>query len=117
MKDHYPTTAEEFNFQAELKAASHWCWPDKGQLSLSLKSGPHNDCRVRIAAQKTCQKWLKEVEISDLSQEDDERISGELKSNQYVQVTKPMVGGIKAKHKLSEKNRLKVLGRPQNLLA
>ena len=76
MKDHYPTTAEEFNFQAELKAASHWCWPEKVQRPLSLKPGPPNDCRVKIAAQKTCQKWIEEVEKSDSSHEDDQRISG-----------------------------------------
>ena len=104
MKDHYPTTAEEFNFQAEPKAASHWCWPDIDKRPLSLKPGPYNDCRVRIAAQKTCQKWIEEVEKSGSSQEGDERISGKLKSNWYVQARKPMVDGIKAKHKLSDKN-------------
>ena len=29
MKDHYPTTPDEFNFHAELKAACHWHWLDK----------------------------------------------------------------------------------------
>lgn len=80
MKDHYPTTPEEFNFQAQLTAASHWCWPDKDKRRLSLKSGPHNDDRLKIAAQATWQKWIAEVEAhqeNDFYRESGkERISG-----------------------------------------
>ena len=59
MKDHYPTTPEEFNFQAELKAACHWHWKDDER---PLESGPHDDCRVKIAAKKTFRKWVKELD-------------------------------------------------------
>lgn len=58
MKDHYPTTPEEFNFQAELKAACQWHWEDDER---PLESGPHDDCRVKIAAKETFKKWVKEL--------------------------------------------------------
>ena len=70
MKDHYPTTPDEYNFQAELKAASHWYWYPKSnenpghekEACTSIKlpelgSGPHKDDRVKIAALATCKKW------------------------------------------------------------
>ena len=76
MKDHYPTTPDEYNFQAELKAASHWYWYPKSNKNPGqeeedctsiklpeLASGPHKDNRVKIAAMETCKKW-----ISDLKQ-------------------------------------------------
>ena len=58
MKDHYPTTPEQFNFQAELKAASHWCWRDDEK---ALNPGPHDDLRVKFAANETLNKWLSEL--------------------------------------------------------
>ena len=76
MKENYPTTPEEFNFQAELKAASHWHWPKE------LVLGPHNDCRVITAAKKAITVWKKELDDSRErkstanSQGDDKDISG-----------------------------------------
>lgn len=61
MKEYNPTTPEEFNFQAELKAASHWYWPN-GKEKIKLVVGPHNDCRVITAAKKTILKWNKELD-------------------------------------------------------
>ena len=71
MKDHYPTTPDEYNFQAELKAASHWYWypksnknpgheeGDRTSIKLpKLVSGPHKDKRIKIATLKTCKKWI-----------------------------------------------------------
>ena len=74
MKDHYPTTPDEYNFQAELKAASHWYWypksnknpgheeGDRTSIKLpKLASGPHKDKRVKIAALETCKKWVSDL--------------------------------------------------------
>lgn len=71
MKDHYPTTPDEYNFQAELKAASHWYWYPNSNKNPShedgdcssmklpeLITGPHRDTRVKIAALETCKKWV-----------------------------------------------------------
>lgn len=76
MKNHYPTTPDEFNFQAELKAASHWYWYPGSEKSLYDKEenflletkypepalGPHKDLRVKIAALETCRKWASDLE-------------------------------------------------------
>lgn len=66
MKEHYPTSPEEFNFQAELKAACHWHWlPEQDWFSEKdlpeLASGPYDDIRVKTAAGITYQKWIKEL--------------------------------------------------------
>ena len=71
MKDHYPTTPDEYNFLAELKAASHWFWYPKSnknpgheeEACTSIKppelvSGPHKNNRMKIAALETCRKWI-----------------------------------------------------------
>lgn len=69
MQDNRPTNPEEFNFQAELKAACHWYWigtsPKDGT---SLKEGPHDNCRIKTAAMKTLKKWRAELEESTKSQ-------------------------------------------------
>ena len=76
MKNHYPTTPDEFNFQAELKAASHWYWHPESEQSPYDKEenflsetkypepalGPHKDLRVKIAALETCRKWVSDLE-------------------------------------------------------
>lgn len=82
MKNHYPTTPDEFNFQAELKAASHWYWHPGSEQSLYNKDGhlssetkhpepvlgPHKDLRVKIAALDTCKKWVRDLqELKELS--------------------------------------------------
>ena len=90
----YPTTAEEFNFQAELKAMSHWRWWKKGEVPQFI-SGLQTDERIMKAAGMALQKWKKlagrevveqattknaqqaDCEQSDSSSED-EFISGEM---------------------------------------
>ena len=76
MKEHYPNTPDEFNFQAELKAASHWYWHPESEQSPYDKEenflsetkypepalGPHKDLRVKIAALETCRKWVSDLE-------------------------------------------------------
>ena len=58
MKDHYPTTPQELNFHAELKAASQWCWSDDYH-KLVVKKVPVDDCRLKIAATATLRTWEK----------------------------------------------------------
>ena len=58
MKDHYPTTPQELNFHAELKADSQWCWSDDYH-KLVMKKVPVDDCRLNIAGTatlRTCEK-------------------------------------------------------------
>ena len=76
MKNHYPNTPDEFNFQAELKAASHWYWHPESEQSPYDKEenflsetkypepvlGPYKDLRVKIAALETCRKWVSDLE-------------------------------------------------------
>ena len=84
MRDHYPTTPEELNFHAELKAASQWCWSEDYN-QLVMKKAPFDDCRLIIAATETLKTWKKEeadlqtrkTEESDSSDENvDEQLSG-----------------------------------------
>ena len=87
MIDHFPTTPEELNFHAELKAASHWCWSDD-YSQLVLKEVLDN-CQLKIAVTETRKTWKKdETELlrskdnkmdkdSDSSDESlDEQLSG-----------------------------------------
>ncbi|CAH3016169.1 unnamed protein product, partial [Porites evermanni] len=60
LNDNYPEAPEDFNFQAELKAASHWHWSDDEKRCLAL--GPHDDCRVKFAAKQTFDKWVEELD-------------------------------------------------------
>ncbi|XP_067031675.1 uncharacterized protein, partial [Acropora muricata] len=59
MVDHFPTTPEELNFHAELKAASQWCWSDDYH-QLVRKEVPADDCRLKLAASETLKAWEKE---------------------------------------------------------
>lgn len=59
LNDNYPESPQNFNFQAELKAASHWHWLDDGEWCLEL--GPHDDRRVKFAAKQTFDKWAEEL--------------------------------------------------------
>lgn len=61
MTDNPPTTPEEYNYQAELKAASHWDWSGDDE-PLNLVPGPHNDSRIKKAAAITLQSWIKELD-------------------------------------------------------
>lgn len=97
MKDHYPTTPEEYNFQAELKVASHWYWlpeshetanHEKSDWSLTklpeLASGPYKDIRVKTAAMETCKRWIDDLEklnVQPPSQMNGQRIEEDGKSS------------------------------------
>lgn len=61
MAGNYPTTPEDFNFQAELKAASHWRWFSGNELPNPI-SGPHDDFRIIIAAIEALRKWKRDLE-------------------------------------------------------
>ena len=85
LNDNDPETPKEFNFQAELKAASHWDWLDDEKRCLVL--GPHDDRRVKSAAKQTFDKWVEELNKERAKQPfkkpredsrslDDERVSG-----------------------------------------
>ncbi|XP_068684505.1 uncharacterized protein [Montipora foliosa] len=63
MKDHYPTTPEEFNFHAELKAACHWHWLDDTKQLPYVKPVPYDDCRLKIAATNTLLAWKEELKF------------------------------------------------------
>ena len=60
LNDNDPETPEDFNFQAELKAASHWDWLDDETRCLEL--GPYDDRRVKLAAKQTFDKWVEELD-------------------------------------------------------
>ena len=88
MKDHFPTTPEELNFHAELKAASQWYWLNENKEPSTLKKVPTDDCRLKIAVRETLETWEKEekdlqeklqrTEGSDSSDDSvDEELSGE----------------------------------------
>jgi len=53
-----PKTAQEFNSQAELKAVSHWRWLKDGA---TFALGPHNDQRLKEAADFVLKKWKEEL--------------------------------------------------------
>ena len=78
MKENYPSTPEEFNFQAELKVVSHWHWPEDKEVP-RRKPGPRDDLRIKRAVKATLHKWYKDLgdlqsKISDTSLKED--ISG-----------------------------------------
>ena len=88
MKDHFPTTPEELNFHAELKAASQWYWLNDRKEPSALKKAPAHDCRLKIAVRDTLGTWEKEekdlreklqsTEGSDSSDDSvDEELAGE----------------------------------------
>ena len=55
-----PKTAADFNYQAELKAVSHWRWLKDGAEE-ELMPGPHHDPRLKEAADFVLEKWKKEL--------------------------------------------------------
>jgi len=79
--DNPPTTPEDFNFQAELKAASHWHWP-KDDEPLKFVSCPYDDLHVKKVAAITLKSWKEELnkarikENTDSSDDLQEYISG-----------------------------------------
>ena len=97
MKDRHPTTPDEHNFQAELKAASHWYWypnsnknpgheeEDCTAIKLpKLASGPHKDYRVKIAAMETFKKWtsdLKQLKMESSPHKRSQRVKDDEESS------------------------------------
>ncbi|XP_068728716.1 uncharacterized protein [Montipora capricornis] len=76
MKDHYPTTPEEFNFHAELKAACHWHWLDNTtEQPPTLKTVPYDDCRLKIAAKNTLKTWEEELKVKEMDNKDSDSSS------------------------------------------
>jgi len=82
-----PTTPEDFNFHAELKAASHWRWP-KDNEPMKRAPGPHDDWRLKKVAAFALKSWKEELcqarKQADMSDENvdssdylEEYISGE----------------------------------------
>ena len=59
MVDHFPTTPEELNFHAELKASSHWCWSDD-YSQLVRKEVSVDNCQLKIAVTEILKTWKKE---------------------------------------------------------
>lgn len=60
MKDNYPATPEEFNFQAELKVVSHWHWREDKELP-RRKPGHREDFRIKKAVKETLRKWCRDL--------------------------------------------------------
>ena len=91
LQDNHPTTPEEYNFQAELKAASHWYWP-KDDEPIRFVLGRFDDIQLKKVAAGALRSWthkLNEMESraetqgdtedSDLSCSIEEQISGNCK--------------------------------------
>ena len=81
LRDNPPTTPEDFNFRAELKAASHWYWP-KDDEPLKFVSCPYDDLHVKKVAAIALKSWEEELnkarnkENTDSSDDLQEYISG-----------------------------------------
>lgn len=61
LHDNCPVTPEEFNFQAELKAASHWYWFNDNE-QIQFVSGPFDDIKlIKKAAEITLRSWINEL--------------------------------------------------------
>lgn len=107
LKDNHPTTPEECNFQAELKAASHWHWYKDNERT-QFVSGPFVDEQLRKVAKVALRSWthkLNEIESeaeklqakmqeageeNDLSCNIEEQISGDYK---HFSVSLLLMGG------------------------
>ena len=58
--DNPPITPEDFNFHAELKAASQWRWPNDDE-PMKRASGPHDDWRLKKVAAIALKSWKEEL--------------------------------------------------------
>lgn len=91
LKDHRPTTPQESNFQAELKAVSHWYW-FKDNEPMNFVSRHFDDRHFKKIAKLALKRWtqkLNEMETqaqklpfatqkdNDLSGSIEEQISGD----------------------------------------
>ena len=65
VNENSPDTPEEFNFRAELKAASHWQFFNDNER-IKFVTGPFDDIRVKKVAAIALRHWIKELsEIED----------------------------------------------------
>ena len=60
LKDHRPTTPQESNFQAELKAASYWYWFKKNER-MQFVSGHFDDMQLKRVAKLALERWTKKL--------------------------------------------------------
>lgn len=82
-----PVTPEDFNFRAELKAASHWYWFKKEE-DMKFVMGPFDDIRVKTVALIYLYGWLNELdelrskaEISKNEEDDSKKRISELEES------------------------------------
>ena len=65
MSNNPPRTPEDYNFQAELKAASYWRWLDEEEFKdaeqVQFVDGPHENSRVLKAVRATLKTWVSEL--------------------------------------------------------
>ena len=67
-----PSTPEDFNFHAELKAASEWCWP-KDDEPMKRAPGPHDDWRLKKVAAIALKNWKEELSQAKKQENTDSR--------------------------------------------
>ena len=60
LKDHRPTTPQESNFQAELKAASHWYWFEQNER-MQFVSRHFDDMQLKKIAKLALERWTKKL--------------------------------------------------------
>lgn len=60
LNDNSPVTPEEYNFQAELKAASHWRFLNENE-QIKFVSGPYDYEQVKVAAAFALRRWIEEL--------------------------------------------------------
>jgi len=60
LKDHRPTTPQESNFQAELKAASHWYWFKENER-MQFVSRHFDDVQLKKIAKLALERWTKKL--------------------------------------------------------
>ena len=78
IKENPPTTPEDVNNLAALRAASYWCWgrPTK------LVPDPHDDPRIKEAAEFTLKNfWPKELERKKKQLEKRDTLSEKVQSS------------------------------------
>lgn len=60
LEDHRPTTPQESNFQAELKAASYWHWFKENER-MQFESRHFDDMQLKKVAKLALERWTKKL--------------------------------------------------------
>lgn len=68
LKDHHPAAPEESNFQAELKAASHWYW-FKDNERTQFVSHHFDDIQLKKVAKVALKRWTQKLNELELQAE------------------------------------------------